>query len=89
MQKIFKYKLDTSGEQEITMPAFSKILCVKNQHNVPCLWAMIDTDSRLVKRKIITFLTGADIEFNNQKYEYIGTYLMNNGSFVGHVYEEK
>lgn len=89
MAKIFKYELETSRIQEVIMPAFSKILCVKNQNNIPCLWAMIDTDFQLVKRKITTFLTGSDIEFDNQRLKYIGTYLINNGSFVGHVYEEK
>ena len=85
---IFKYELAVEKEQRILMPAFSKILSIKTQNNNPFLWAMIDRNNQLVYRKFITYVTGKDMDSDNRKLKYIDTYLIDNDSFAGHVYEE-
>lgn len=80
--KIYKYPIETTGEQEVMMPSHAHILFVQVQGNTPCLWARVDPDAQLVVRRILVFGTGHPIEGHP---DYIGTYQL--GSLVFHVYE--
>jgi len=86
MKKIHKVALVIDGYQEFELPAFATILTVQVQHGIPCMWYEFDPDfTAKQKRNIRTCTTG------NGKFEsntvYIGTYQMEDGNFVGHVYE--
>lgn len=48
MKKIFKYKLQQEGRQEIIMPVGAKPLHVAVQHDDVCLWALVDPEVNLV-----------------------------------------
>lgn len=44
MRVIYKYPLSLTNSQEIVMPVDAQILTAQLQNNMPCLWALIDTD---------------------------------------------
>ena len=89
VKKIYKYELEVTDEQIIKMPEGAKILCVQVQREIPCLWAIVDTEKKdkPEKRKIVTRGTGHPLSYGINHTEYIGTFQLLDGSFVGHVFE--
>lgn len=87
MKKIFKYQLEIAHEQVIQMPENSKILTVQCQNNLPVLWAEANLDNDIKPYIFITMGTGHDIPKDEEdSLKYIGTYQLNNGEFIGHLY---
>lgn len=87
MKTIWKYKLETTDEQQILMPVAAEILTVQIQDGEPHLWVMVD-DSTIEKEKryIEIFGTGNPIISNGPR-KYIGTYQLRGGALVFHVFE--
>ena len=87
-KRIFKYKLG-SRVQDIMMPVGSRIIHVESQFGIPCLWAEVDTglDVQLNKRRFVIINTGDSIP--NSGLRYVGTFFLENGAYVGHVYEDE
>ncbi len=88
MEKIFKYPVATMPEFVIAMPRNAKILTVQNQYGNPMLWALVNPEAETEQRKFRVFGTGHTIKDLNGA-EYIATYQLNDGTFIGHLFEEK
>ncbi len=86
MYTIYKYELETTGIQEIEMPANAQILSVHVQYEKPCIWAMVDTDRITGKVKIATFVTWHEVT-SDGSLSYIGTYQLHGGALVFHVFK--
>lgn len=87
MQRVFKYPLHATGEQSVPLPHGAQILCVQTQRGTPCLWALIDdTAPTGVYRTITIYGTGQPIYRSPGKY--IGTFQINDGSLVFHVFDD-
>lgn len=89
MKTIWKYQLAVTDEQLIEMPVTPKLLSVAVQNNVPCLWAVVDPKKFLKKYKIYIFGTGEPFPDNDPGFfnlKFIGTFMLLDGSFVGHVF---
>ncbi len=84
MNTIFKYEL-RMGQTRLNLPHGSKILTVQMQHNIPQLWAMIDTDKPSEQRLISIFGTGHIMP--EDPGEYIATFQMDGGALVFHVFD--
>jgi len=90
--RIFKYPIKVIGYQNIEMPLGASILTVDVQTmppldiSTPCLWANVEPGNNLESREIFIYGTGHDIS-DNKKLSYIGTFQLNGGQFVGHVFE--
>lgn len=84
MRTIYKYPLVRCDLQTIPMPAGAKILAVQTQHDLPYLWAMVDSGSPPEPRDFRTYGTGHDVD---QEGDYIGTYQLRGGALVFHVFE--
>ena len=83
---IWKYTIQITDVQTVELPENAKILCVKIQYDIPTLWALVDPTLDREPIEIVTFGTGQpDIETDN--LEYIDTYLVMGGDFVGHVFK--
>lgn len=83
---IYKYPLDVVDHQSITLPFGAQILCVQTQNNIPVIYAIVDRDSTLTEqRHFRTFGTGHTIDSKYADY-YIGTYQLNGGRLVFHVF---
>lgn len=85
-KKIYKYKLGLEDVQEIEMPGGTKILCVQTQRNKPYLWAEVTPDKITRTYKIITVGTGQILPESDYIMNYVGTYQLNSGFLVFHVY---
>lgn len=87
MQRIYKYSLALSPYQDIEMPADSTILSLQTQRTIPCLWAVVDPDKPPVNRRFLTFGTGHEVNLPPGKSTFIGTYQVEQGQFIFHVFE--
>jgi len=86
MSVIYKYALQNVAFQGVAMPKGAEILCVQTQRDVPCIWARVNPAAPVRNRKLLSFGTGEPISGTPGKY--IGTYQLNNGRLVFHLYEE-
>ena len=88
MNKIYKYPLEITDKQSVSMIANAEVLCVQMQTGTPCIWAMVDNDqTEKENRTFFTYGTGYDIP-NDAEILYVGTYQHMNGSLVFHVFEQ-
>ena len=82
MKQIWKYKV----ENVIEMPKGAEILSVQIQNGEmfnACIWAKVNSENELEKRKFVIIGTGHSFDDTNMKY--IGTYQ--DGPFVWHLFE--
>lgn len=87
MQAIWKFPIDPTTSEKFAMPAGANILCVQVQHGMPCVWALVpDIDAKPTVRTIRTYGTGHPHEAISGRY--IGTYQLDGGALVFHVFEE-
>ena len=85
---IWKFELETTDNQTIEMPVNAEILTVQTQNEIPCIWALVDPTETKVKRFIEVFGTGHDIHYDmGVSRNYLGTYQLQGGSSVFHVFE--
>lgn len=83
--KIYKYPLKVQDEQVVKMPIGADILCVELVKDIPCLYALVNSEADEKEITIEIFGTGHDIEILQRRY--IGTFKQLNDSFVGHVFQ--
>lgn len=84
---IWKFPLAVTDHQFVEMPAASRILCVQAQRGVPCLWAVVYVSQPLVRRSVFTYGTGRPFDMRHPWPEYVGSYQLNGGDLVFHVFD--
>lgn len=85
MRSIWKFEIEVTDDQLIEMPAWAEILAVQTQNGRPCLWARVDPEATKMKRRILTHGTGHQVPSTTG--DYIGTYQVQGGALVFHVFE--
>lgn len=86
MKSVCKYPVPVTDLFHLDIPVGAEILMVQVQHGGPKIWALVDL-SRPVERRFFRLAgTGHDID-DSVSLTYIGTFQLNNGNFVGHVFE--
>jgi hypothetical protein len=88
MKTIFKYKIETTDEQTISMPQGAEILTVQIQNGDPHIWVLVDMTQDDVIRTIEVFGTGNPIRDPNAPRRYVGTYQLRDGRLIFHVFEK-
>ncbi len=84
-KRIFQYTLETKYEQTIILPKGADILTIQTQFNNPQLWALVDqNETEKEKRYIEIYENGEGICYDRK---YLGTYQLDDGNFVFHVFE--
>ena len=85
-RKIFKFPIDITGYTTISISEGAKILTLQidQKTDEPCIWAEVNTERVLVERKFVVVATG--ISFPDE-FNYIGTFQVDGGEFVGHLFE--
>lgn len=83
MKTIWKFILDIAEEQIIDMPYGAKILATHVQGPSIVIWAEVNTNAILEKRKFFIYGTGHEYEKLNGIY--LGTCQIS--GFVWHVYD--
>lgn len=85
MKAVWKWQLETTDDQHIEAPDGAQILKVEIQHDIPCLWMLVDPEAKKRSYHIKTAGTGHPIEFSNN-FIFAGTYQLAGGNFIGHVF---
>ena len=89
MKTVWKYRIYPQ-DSTIEFPRGAKILSVQTQHGVPCLWAEVESGNDTVNRRVSVCGTGHGFNFRpHNDYEYAGTFQLDDGELVFHVYIEK
>lgn len=83
---IWKYEIEPTDVQQIELPIGAEILCVQTQFDKPCIWALVDPKQELEPIGVFTYGTGHPIPTEPYKHKYIGTYQLEGGSLVFHVF---
>lgn len=87
-QTIFKYPIPGKSRFTLELPYGATILDCQYQEGVgPCMWALVYPNNSPVERQFRMFGTGHDVE--EEGLAYIGTFLMNGGAYVWHVFEKE
>lgn len=85
-KKIFKYQLENTDIQQVEIPIGAEILCIQNQNEKPCIWALVNPENNKTKRYFEIFGTGHNVPENGNR-KYIGTYQLSCGMLVFHCFE--
>jgi len=86
--KIWKYHIPIEDEFKLEVPEGTEILCVQTQYGQPCIWCAVPETE---EKEIMTLrVHGTGHPINDEEflysYDYIGTFQVYNGDFVGHLF---
>ena len=85
---IWKFQLEVLDTQFIWIPKNAEILSVQNQNEVPCMWALVNPTEEREEKCFEIFGTGHDVHCDmGVDRKFIGTFQMQNGSLVFHIFE--
>jgi hypothetical protein len=87
MLTVYKYEVPFDDEFTLELPTAARLLTFQAQHEKPCLWALVDSEARLTKRRFRLAGTGHDINEAERDLIYIGTAQFRGGSLVFHLFE--
>lgn len=90
-QSIWKFPLVVENKTTLQMPVGSEVLCVQAQAgHLPCLWALVYPEKEKEDRHFELFGTGHPVPNDiSIERKYIGTYQLEDGAFVAHLFERK
>lgn len=83
---IFKFCLEVTDEQTISMPKGARILSVAEQRDELCLWSLVDETRPTEERTIYVVGTGNPAKHVDTAI-FIGTVQIS--SFVWHIFERR
>jgi hypothetical protein len=85
---IYKYQLEVKTNQTVKMHEGAQILSVQVQRGVPCVWAVVDPDQPEASYGFETYGAGHPVPPDTEHVvrDFVGTYQLNDGEFVGHVF---
>lgn len=86
MVAIWKFPLEITDRQTVMMPAAADVLCVQAQHEIPCLWAVVDTEATPTPYEFR--MVGIGHPIHDKLGPYIGTFQLRNGGLVFHLFED-
>lgn len=85
-KRIYKYALRPfSMAFEVEMPKDADVLTVQVQYGEPHIWAIVDPDEPPETRGFVLRGTGHGLKGNEGRY--VGTFQLEGGAFVGHLFE--
>lgn len=86
MQTVYKYEIPIADEFGLVLPCGAQVLSVQVQRDQPCIWALVDPQEHKKRRRLFRFAgTGHPISASNLLF--IGTFQMDNGALVFHLFE--
>ena len=84
---IWKFPIPFADTFSIDMPAGAKLLHVAEQHRDVCLWALVNPTAPKEPRYFCIAGTGHPIDTPCQQLQYVGTFLLESGRLVFHLFE--
>jgi hypothetical protein len=87
VKTVWKFPLKADDAQIVAMPANAHILTVQMQYAEPCIWALVNPEMPFEERTILIAGTGHEREDLDGLVNYIGTFQMDGGGLIFHVFE--
>jgi len=84
MKTIYKTELDEATNY-VELPANSSPLCLQLQKEIPCIWWQVP-DTEAVTKRFDVFVIGTGYILPARAITYVGTFQVEEGRFVFHVY---
>ena len=85
---IHKVQLEITDQQHVMLPANVEILTVQVQRGIPCVWYKFNKSvEEKVKWSFYTVGTGHNT--STTVGQYVGTYQIDNGNLVFHVFARR
>jgi hypothetical protein len=81
---VWKYEI-SPGTSILEIPKGGKVLALQVQQDMPCMWVLVDQDAEKEKRRFEIHGTGSLLP--NDYGTYVGTFQVNNGHYVFHIFE--
>lgn len=88
MKTVWKFELSAKDHQTISLPKGAKPLTVQVQNDEPMLWCLCDPNEVVCEDRFFR-LSGTGHPITDEDIDYIGTFQLYGGGFVGHVFEVK
>ena len=85
---VWKFTLLKIDHQIICVPPPAEILTVATQHDEPQIWFLVDPN-KPPTQDVEIFTVGTGHHTPKASWTYIGSYQLNDGYFVGHVFYAK
>ena len=85
MNVIWKYDTPVLDEFAVNLPEESEVVHVNSINDKPYMWVIHDPTNDYKQRTFYVKGTGHNID---PKLDHIGTFIILDGSFVGHLLEE-
>ena len=85
MSVIYKYPVDLTDDQQISMPVGAQVLTLQMQDRKPTIWALVNPDAPKEIRRFALFGTGHP--FDPSGLTYVGTFQTR--GLVFHLFEAK
>lgn len=92
---IWKWVLELSRVQKIQMPKACRILSLQTQYGKPVLYAAFEyhnqdgLNHKEETRTFVTVGTGDNVNVKLPSLHFLGTYQIDNGAEVYHVFEQR
>lgn len=87
-KRIWKYELEVTDIQNISIPKGGEILTVQIQSGKPCLWVLVEPQSATEIRSFEIFGAGNPVLSDiGTSRKYISTFQLMEGSLVLHMFE--
>lgn len=84
---IYKYVMD-SNLKSFVLSKINKLLKISSQNNKITFWFLFDfKDAETVERTFVLKTTGT--YFDDKNLKYIDTVFLDNGGYVGHIFEKE
>lgn len=84
MKTVYKTELEATTTY-VVLPANSSPVCLQMQQEIPCIWWQVP-DTEAVLKRFEVFIFGTGNPQPTQALNYIGTFQLEEGSLVFHVY---
>ena len=88
MKTIWKFPVGITQIFELKMPSGAKILSVQVQHELPVIWALVDSDASPVVRTFYVRGTGHSSD-GLEHADFVGTFQMSDGIFAFHLFVDR
>ena len=88
MLTIWKYPIPVQDNIQVEMPKGARVLTVQMQMDVPYVWALVNPQAEKEIRTFRLVGTGHEIR-HSDKLTYIGTFQLEGGALVFHLFERE
>jgi hypothetical protein len=88
MTTIWKFPVNP-GRFNLSLPKFAVVLSVQTQKGQPMMWVLCNDhpDATKEERDFVALGTGHDAEIVRQNMRFIGTFQLDDGDLIFHLFE--